>query len=133
MPSAAAALWVIVGVTLVVPATVSSTPDTSATVSANRAPYWPSPRKTRTSTSFQYDDTGNLYGAVTKITLVTKPVDPDRDRLRYAWRATNGRIQGNGTSATWKRIIWYGDVKPGTVTVVASDGRGGKATAKFLF
>ena len=127
-----AVLGLLAGIALLLPVGVSPAPG-AADSAANRSPYWPSPRTTKTSTQFKYDDYGDLVGAVTKITIVTKPIDPDRDRLRYTWKATNGRIRGNGTVGVWNRVIRYGEPKPGVVTVVASDGRGGKATAKFVF
>lgn len=128
----AATLAALLGVALAAPLGVTSAPGTTERA-LNRAPYWPSPRTTKTSTSFQYDDVGDLVGATTKITIVTKPVDPDRDRLRYVWKATNGAIKSNGPVATWRRVIYYGEPKAGTVTVTALDGRGGKAVAKFAF
>jgi len=127
-----AVLGLLAGIALLQPAGISPAPGV-ADSTANRSPYWPSPRTTKTSTQFKYDDYGELVGAVTKITIVTKPIDPDRDRLRYTWKATNGRIRGNGPVGVWNRVIRYGQPKPGVVTVIASDGRGGKATAKFVF
>jgi hypothetical protein len=100
----------------------------------NHPPYFPKVKRTKTTTNFQYDDTGNLMGAVTTITLLSKPVDPDHDRLRYTWKASNGKIRGKGLSAVWTRACCLGGgPSAGTVTLVVGDGHGGKATAKFVF
>ncbi|MFN8457596.1 MAG: hypothetical protein U0401_23555 [Anaerolineae bacterium] len=50
--------------------------------------------------------------------------DPNYDSLTYNWRATNGSINGSGTSATWNRVIEFGRVRAGDVTVVVNGGRG---------
>ncbi len=69
-----------------------------------------------------------------RIKLARGAVDPDGDRVRYRWTATNGKITGNGLRATWVRVVTVPDqVKPGVVTVTALDGRGGKAVRKLVF
>jgi Big-like domain-containing protein len=99
---------------------------------ANRAPFWPSPVQFSGSTQFQYDPTtGYLIGATTTINVLTPAIDPDGDPLTYTWTASNGSITANGLSATWTRVIELGRPKPGSVTVTASDGKGG--AAPFVF
>lgn len=71
---------------------------------------------------------------MTTIKLLSKPVAPDHDRLKYTWKASNGKIRGKGLTAVWTRgLLPGGEAAPGTVTLTASDGHGGKATAKFVF
>jgi subtilisin family serine protease len=98
----------------------------------NRPPAFPNPLQTSVRTQFQYDNSGRLVGAVTTIT-VSPAIDSDGDPVSYNWTASNGSIIGNGNSATWQRVIEFGSVAPGIVTVTASDGRGGtdKVTINF--
>ena len=100
---------------------------------ANRPPRFPKTFKWKTDTSFSYDDAGDLDRAVTKITVVTRAVDPDGDRLTYRWKASNGTIRGKGPTGTWTRVLRYGEPKPGKVTVTARDGHGGSASFTFDF
>jgi hypothetical protein len=56
--------------------------------------------------------------------------DPDGDNLSYLWRATGGKITGEGNKVSW--------TSPGvndkfTVTVVVTDGRGATAEASIVF
>ena len=52
-------------------------------------------------------------------------VDPDKDQLTYIWKATGGKIIGNGPNIQW---LAAGD--PGTykITCEVSDGNGGNAS-----
>jgi hypothetical protein len=101
---------------------------------ANRAPFWPSPFQSQASTQLQYDPaTGFLIGATTTINVLTPAVDPDGDPLTYTWSASHGSITANGLSATWTRVIEFGQPKTGTATVTASDGKGGAARFEFRF
>ena len=104
-----------------------------ATRAVNHPPVFPKVKRTTTTTNFQYDDNGYLMGAVTKVKLVSKPTDPDGDRLFYKWKASNGKVRGLGLKAVWTRVMSHGEVAPGTLTLTVSDGHGGKATAKFVF
>jgi len=54
--------------------------------------------------------------------------DPDGDPLTYEWSASQGRVTGNGAEATYDSsgVTGPADV---TVTVTASDGRGGRTSA----
>ena len=52
--------------------------------------------------------------------------DPDGDNLTYSWTADNGTIKGNGSSAKWTSPSSMGKYK---ITVIVSDGKGGKASA----
>jgi hypothetical protein len=56
--------------------------------------------------------------------------DPDGDKLSYLWRATGGKITGNGDTVGWTSPGVNGDY---TVTVVVTDGRGGKAETSTAF
>ncbi len=93
---------------------------------ANGNPSFPQQFLTAQETTYDYDDNGVLTGAVTTMT-VPSASDPDGDPLVYTWAASSGSISGSGTSGTWYRIIEGGQEAPGTVTVTASDGRGGSA------
>jgi hypothetical protein len=101
-------------------------------VVANGPPRFPNPMQIQTTTNYQYDDLGRLMGATTTIT-VSAAADPDGDPVTYSWSATNGSITGNGTSATWNRVISYGRVASGSVTVTATDGQGGSDTFTINF
>ena len=57
--------------------------------------------------------------------VVCIATDPDKDQLTYIWRATGGKIIGNGPNIQW---LAAGD--PGTykITCDVADGHGGAAT-----
>jgi hypothetical protein len=111
-----------------VAAPVPTTPGTKPTTpGTNRAPRWPVMSYDIT-TKYTYDEkTGQLMGAVTTI-RISPAIDPDGDRLSYAWKATNGSIVGKGLTARWKRLVIGDKVQDGDIVVTASDGRGGTAT-----
>jgi hypothetical protein len=56
--------------------------------------------------------------------------DPDGDKLSYMWRTTGGKITGEGSTVGWTSPGVSGEY---TVTVVVSDGRGGKAEKSVVF
>jgi hypothetical protein len=56
--------------------------------------------------------------------------DPDGDKLTYLWRATGGKITGEGSTVGWTSPGVSGDY---TLTVVVSDGRGGNAEGSVVF
>ena len=64
------------------------------------------------------------------VTLQCNAEDPDGDELTYLWRATGGKINGEGNTVGWTSPGVPGDC---TVTVVVTDGRGDKAEASVLF
>jgi hypothetical protein len=66
---------------------------------------------------------------VTK-TIHCNAQDPDGDTLSYLWRATAGKITGEGSTVGWTSPGINGDY---TVTVVVSDGRDGKAEGSVTF
>lgn len=107
----------------------------------NHPPQFPSEQQTKIVTSNQYNDVGVLTGAVTTISLATPASDPDSDPLTYAWSVEPnhdaypnvGTISGSDLTATWTRVIQYGKLAPGTVTVTVSDGRGGSDTFTIKF
>lgn len=103
---------------------VTAAPTQPPAPPANAAPAFPDPFSISTDTSYEYDDEGNLTGVVTTITIPAA-TDPDGDPLTYTWSASNGSISGAGLTATWTRAVDYGEPQSGTVTVTASDGRGG--------
>lgn len=72
-----------------------------------------------------------LTAQTLQLTLSPGATDPDGDPLTYTWEASNGTITGAGLSATWVRVVQNYQVVPGTVTVTASDGRGGSAAYTF--
>jgi hypothetical protein len=66
---------------------------------------------------------------VTK-TIHCEAEDPDGDQLSYLWRASGGKITGEGSTVGWTSPGVNGSY---TVTVVVSDDRGGKAEASLVF
>ena len=66
---------------------------------------------------------------VTKVIQCTAQ-DPDGDNLSYLWRATGGKITGEGNTVSWTSPGVNGNY---TVTVVVTDGRGDKAEASMVF
>jgi len=123
------------------PGTGTTTPGTGTTppsggtgTASNLPPAFPSPLSSTASTQYHYDpSTGYLTGATTTVTITTPATDPDGDPLTYTWTATNGSVQGNGLSATWQRVISFGQPADGDLVVTASDGRGGSDTHTFQF
>lgn len=113
------------------PAPTNSPMPTTTSAPGNHAPVFPTPFLAEKVTEYQYDTNGRLVGAVTTITITTPATDQDGDSLTYGWSASNGAITGNGLTATWQRVIESGRVKKGSVTVIASDGRGGSAQVNF--
>jgi|GEM_PF-4914195 len=100
----------------------------------NHPPAFPSPLWADVATSFQYDaTTRELAAAQTTIRLLAAARDRDGDRLTYTWSASSGTIVGDGLRATWRRSIQGGRLVAGTVTVRASDGRGGVAVQTLSF
>ena len=66
---------------------------------------------------------------VTK-TIHCNAQDPDGDNLSYLWRTTGGKITGEGSTVGWTSPGINGDY---SITVVVSDGRGGKAEGSVVF
>ena len=66
----------------------------------------------------------------TTTTLQCNAQDPDGDKLSYLWRATGGKISGEGSTVGWTSTNVPGDY---TVTVVVTDSRGDKAEASITF
>lgn len=74
--------------------------------------------------------TENRVKPWTITTIHCKAQDPDGDNLNYLWRATCGKIEGEGGTVTW--------IAPGangscTITVMVNDGKDGKAEASIVF
>jgi len=107
-----------------------------AATTANHPPKWPAINVTVTWDNHYevIDGEPVITAEKAKIKLSRGATDPDRDRLTYKWTASNGKITGNGLTATWVRVVPEPNViKPGVVTVWAIDGRGGKAAHKLNF
>jgi len=65
------------------------------------------------------------------VTIECTAEDPDGDELSYSWpRPTGGKIQGEGAQVGWTAP---GVPEDYTVTVIVTDGRGGKAEASVDF
>jgi hypothetical protein len=56
--------------------------------------------------------------------------DPDGDKLSYLWRATGGKITGEGSTVGWTSPGQNGEY---TLTVIVSDGRDGKVDGSVTF
>jgi hypothetical protein len=52
-------------------------------------------------------------------------LDPDNDKLFYSWSCSGGTLTGQGTEMTWTATKELGEY---TISVVVTDGKGGKAT-----
>jgi hypothetical protein len=63
-------------------------------------------------------------------TIQCNAQDPDGDNLSYLWRATGGKITGEGNKVSWTSPGVNGNY---TVTVVVTDDRGDKAEASIVF
>ncbi|HXG64828.1 MAG TPA: hypothetical protein VNO70_06950 [Blastocatellia bacterium] len=82
----------------------------------NRRPYFVGPGKgTRI---FQYDDAGRRTGVHHQMEIEAQ--DPDGDPITITWKVSNGAVVGEGAKVLWKAN------GPGMVTVVVTDGRGGR-------
>jgi len=81
--------------------------------------------------TFDYDNAGRVVGVTTTIEI--KASDPDGDSLTYTWTSTVGSLTGNGPKCVWKRPIVMGRPFHGVVTVVATDGKGGKTSREIIF
>jgi hypothetical protein len=57
--------------------------------------------------------------------VVCLATDADKDQLTYIWKATGGKIIGNGPSIQW---LAAGDPGTYTITCNVADGNGGTAT-----
>lgn len=90
----------------------SSQQSLTIAVSANQNPI---------ISSFNANPSTILYGGSTTLTCVA--TDPDGDVVRYSWTASEGNITGVGDKVTWIAPNKGGEF---TVTVIASDGKGGE-------
>lgn len=66
----------------------------------------------------------------TTTTLQCIAEDPDGDKLSYMWRATGGKISGQGNTVGWTAPGVTGEY---TVTIIVTDGRGGQAQESITF
>ena len=57
--------------------------------------------------------------------VVCLATDPDNDQLTYVWKATGGKIIGNGPNIQW---LAAGDPGTYTITCEVADGNGGTAS-----
>lgn len=81
--------------------------------------------------AFDYDPAGRVIGVTTTIEI--KASDPDGDPLTYVWTATVSTVVADGPKGVWKRPIVMGRPSGGVVTVVVTDGKGGKTSRDFTF
>jgi hypothetical protein len=75
-------------------------------------------------------DEENRIRQWTTVTIECNVEDPDGDELSYMWRATGGKITGEGNKVGWTSPGVNGDY---TVTAVVNDGRGGSTEASIVF
>jgi hypothetical protein len=80
---------------------------------------------------FDYDAAGRTVGVTTTIKISAS--DADGDPLAYTWTASPGSITGNGPEGVWSRPIVMGRPSPGVVTVMVTDGKGGRTSREFVF
>ena len=86
----------------------------------NSPPAFPSTTSQTSTTQFQRDTVGRLIGGVTTVTVSTPATDPDGDPITYSWQATNGTVQSDGLTVTWTRIVSFGQLGSGALTLTAS-------------
>jgi hypothetical protein len=75
-------------------------------------------------------DEENRIRQWTTVSIECNAEDPDSDELSYLWRATGGKITGEGNTVGWTSPGVNGNY---TVTAVVNDGRGGSAEASIVF
>jgi len=63
-------------------------------------------------------------------TIQCNAQDPDGDNLSYLWRATGGKVTGEGNKVSWTSPGVNGKY---TVTIVVNDGRGATAEGSIVF
>jgi hypothetical protein len=118
--------------TLLPTATMTASP-TATKSPGNHPPEFPNPFEKNALTELKYNSLGQLVGATTTITILSPAIDSDGDPVTYGWNVTNGTVEGNGLVGTWERVIAFGKVQAGTVTITASDGRGGTDNVIIIF
>jgi hypothetical protein len=77
------------------------------------------------------DETGYWVGKAQTYHIECQAQDQDNDSLTYEWSCSGGDIQGSGSGVTWIAPNPEGSVDV-TITVTASDGKGGVATKDLL-
>jgi hypothetical protein len=75
-------------------------------------------------------DEENRIRQWTTISIQCNAEDPDGDELNYMWRATGGKITGEGNMVSWTSPGVNGNY---TITSVVTDGRGGSTEASIVF
>jgi hypothetical protein len=77
--------------------------------------------------SLDANPSGILYGGSTVLTCIAS--DPDGDAVTYSWTASEGSITGVGNKVTWIAPSKGGSFN---ITVIVSDGKGGKTTGNVM-
>jgi hypothetical protein len=72
-----------------------------------------------------YIESGQQEGSLEEFQLRCVASDPDGDTLYYSWHADEGTFRNSGESITWIAPQPSGTY---TISVTASDGKGGEAT-----
>ncbi len=105
--------------------TIKETTTVTNTVTTTPPPAPPPNRNPTLGVGIQCDPCDVAPGQTSRLTA--QATDPDGDAVTYAWTAPGGSFSPtDAASTTWTAPNQVGDVP---VTVTASDGRGGSATA----
>lgn len=110
-----------------------ATPPTKTQPPANQPPTFPS-QVLQASVERTYSIVLGkpcLSGQIEKLTISPGASDPDGDPLTYSWTASTGSMSGSGLTATWTREVQNCARVSGTVTITASDGKGGTAQYQY--
>ena len=105
------------------------TNNNSTTIAVIEKPNQP-PVITSLTRDGKLSDEENRIRQWVTVTIQCNAQDPDGDNLSYLWRATGGKITGEGNTVGWTSPGVNGDY---TVTAVVTDGRGGSAEASMVF
>lgn len=105
--------------------TPTPTPSPTPPPPPNNPPaFAPSALLSSVHTEYTRDSDNKITGAVTTFGSPTA-TDPDGDVLSYGFSVSTGSIVASPQGGVWTRAISDGAELPGTITITASDGKGG--------